>query len=382
MRVAGLFGGIGGIELGLASAGMCCELMSEIDPFAVAVLQERFPETEVVGDIRSLRSLPAVEIVTAGFPCNDLSQAGRRSGITGQHSGLIHEVFRLIAARKRRPDWVLLENVPFILRLQRGRGMREVTAGLEALGYQWAYRVVDTRSFGIPQRRNRMILLASTKFDARAALLSQNEGPKLSRRRPRSYGFYSTEGSRGVGWAEDSIPTLKAGSTIGIPSPPAMWTPLKQSFTVPNLRDAERLQGFPASWTSPAQRAGARPGDRWRLVGNAVSVPVSRWIGRRLRLQEDYLYGADDRRLRSDEGWPLAGWGRSGERFESPVSAWPEHHPMTPLHDFLRFPERPLSYKAASGFLRRALKSNLRFTEGFLEALDDHVRKVDEQQVP
>src|SRR5256885_9591251 len=81
--VAGLFAGIGGVERGLARAGGEAELLCEWWEPAKAVLAQRFPDARLVGDVRDLRSLPKVDVVTAGFPCTDLSQAGRTQGIQG-----------------------------------------------------------------------------------------------------------------------------------------------------------------------------------------------------------------------------------------------------------------------------------------------------------
>src|SRR5579884_438652 len=111
MKVAGLFAGIGGLELGLHQAGHESVLFSEIWTPAAAVLAKRFDGIPNIGDVANLKSLPAVDLVTAGFPCQDLSQAGRTAGINGQKSGLVGHVFRLID--QRRPKWVLLENVSF-----------------------------------------------------------------------------------------------------------------------------------------------------------------------------------------------------------------------------------------------------------------------------
>src|SRR5205807_2521870 len=102
-----------------------------------------------------LRWLPRkIDIVTAGFPCQDLSQAGRTSGISGQNSRLVWEVFRLI--EQRLPRFVLFENVPFMLKLHRGKAISRIVTRLERLGYHWAYRVVDAQAFGVPQRRPRI----------------------------------------------------------------------------------------------------------------------------------------------------------------------------------------------------------------------------------
>src|SRR4029077_5683419 len=86
-------------------------------------------------------------------------------GIAGAQSGLVGEVFRLLKDEGRSPTWLLLENVPFMLQLDRGNAMRFLVYSLEAHGFNWAYRVVDTRAFGLPQRRLRVILLASKEHD-------------------------------------------------------------------------------------------------------------------------------------------------------------------------------------------------------------------------
>src|SRR5581483_6436520 len=86
LTVAGLFAGIGGVELGLEAAGMRTELLCEIWPPAQAVLRQRFPQAELRPDIATLERLPHVDVVTAGFPCTDLSQAGRTAGIHGAAS--------------------------------------------------------------------------------------------------------------------------------------------------------------------------------------------------------------------------------------------------------------------------------------------------------
>ncbi len=83
LTVAGLFAGIGGIELGFHRAGHEPKLLCEIDPGALSVLQHRFPDVPLAKDVRAIKALPQVDIVTAGFPCQDLSQAGRTAGIGG-----------------------------------------------------------------------------------------------------------------------------------------------------------------------------------------------------------------------------------------------------------------------------------------------------------
>jgi DNA (cytosine-5)-methyltransferase 1 len=372
--VAGLFAGIGGLERGLHRAGHRAVLLCENDIAATAVQRARFPNVPHHADVRTLRALPRdTTLVAAGFPCQDLSQAGQTAGIAGSRSGLVGEVFRLIKAH--RTPWVLLENVPFMLQLSRGRAMDVITSTLESLGYRWAYRVVDARAFGLPQRRRRVYLLAALSGDPRTVLFADEteeiEEPKLNGH-PVACGFYWTEGIRGLGWAVDAIPTLKGGSTIGIPSAPAILLPSGE-VVVPDIRDAERLQGFPSDWTKPAEKV-TRSGSRWKLVGNAVSVPAAAWLGRRMmrpgRIREFPLSA-----MRGTH-WPMAAWNMGEGRTAVQASEWPVRKSNTPLVEFLRYTPRPLSVKATRGFLERTDRSGLRFPPGFLEALRAHEARM------
>lgn len=156
-RVAGLFAGVGGLELGLGRAGHETMMLCEIDPPARAVLETRFPSLPLEDDVRKVEKIPSnVDLLVGGFPCQDLSQAGKTAGIEGANSGLVGEVCRLLETRP--VPWVLLENVPFMLRLAKGRALDVIVSRFERLGYRWAYRVVDTRAFGLPQRRERVFI--------------------------------------------------------------------------------------------------------------------------------------------------------------------------------------------------------------------------------
>ncbi len=378
--VVGLFAGIGGIERGLGLHGGEAELLCECWDPARRVLETRFPEVPLVGDVRDLRSLPKVDLVSAGFPCTDLSQAGRMDGINGRASGLVAEVFRLI--RRPRAPMLLLENVRNMLVLDGGAAMRYLVAELEALGYRWAYRLVDSRFTGVPQRRQRVIFLASRTIDPRAVLFADDEGePGREWFADDTAGFYWTEGLRGLGWARDAVPTLKGGSTIGIPSQPAIWypsAPLGRRIVVPMVEEAEKLQGFPAGWTSPAHADSARSNPRWKLIGNAVSVGVSAWVGRRLRNPGDPIL--DGRPLCPDDRWPAAAFGAKGKAWAVDLSLWPTHEPYAHLHEVVDLDAaQPLSARAAAGFLARAGRGSLRFVDGFIDDVAEHAAYMAEE---
>lgn len=377
MKVAGLFAGIGGIELGLSRAKHHTTLLCEVDPGARRVLKTRFPNVRVHSDVRALKSIGSVDILTAGFPCQDLSQAGRTAGITGANSGLVGQVFRLLDGARTKPRWIMLENVPFMLQLDQGRAMRFLVNELERREFRWAYRVVDTQSLGLPQRRQRVILVASRDEDPGTVLFADEATPPDP---PSSLehwcGFYWTEGLRGLGWAVDSVPTLKGGSTIGIPSPPAIWNPFDGTISTPDIRDMERLQGFAENWTVPALGVdGVRRGHRWKLVGNAVSVPVAEWVGSRLAKPGKFDSGRIGEPIRDGVSWPKAACGdNSSVSCAVKVSMWPKRESREHLSDFIKYPLVPLSARAAAGFKSRLDASQLKYPKEFGLALARYVK--------
>lgn len=374
VRAVGLFSGIGGFELGLAKAGIATDVLCENWDPAVAILKRRF-QSDLVGDIRKLRSLPKCDVVTAGFPCTDLSQVGRTAGIDGAESSLIREVFRLVA--KNPPAWVVLENVPNMLSLHGGAAIRSITDWLGSHGWNWAYRTVDSQFFGVRQRRRRTFLVAARSEDPRTVLFADEAPQRAGRNFHRAYGFYWTEGNRGLGWGEGVTPTLKGGSKLGIASPPGVWLrelPDGDAIVRPTIEAGERLQGFRSGWTN----AGAKEGVRWKLVGNAVTVPVAEWIGKRLINPGSPV---DVERWEFDRcgRWPRAaaaiggvmeGWKIS----ERPLQATP---PASLASMMNRYGAVPLSIGATRGFSTRLKASKLRSRPGFIEALESHIHALE-----
>lgn len=375
MRVAALFAGIGGIELGLAGAGgfeavYMCEWWGP----AKQVLGERFPWAELAGDILEVDHLPPADIVAGGFPCTDLSQAGRTAGIDGSQSGLVLKALQLV--ENHGATWLMLENVRNMLPLHGGRAMKAITDELSAMGFRWAYRLVDSRFTGVPQRRQRVILLASRTEDPRAVLFADHAGERPeSDYRSDAFGFYWTEGLRGLGWCRDGVPTLKGGSTIGIPSPPAVWLPDAApgyKIVTPGISTAEQLQGFPVGWTLPGASGARGEGARWKMVGNAVTVGVSNWVGRRLLAPGEWDQSLQSN-LTSGSAWPTAAWGEGGRAWRVDAGLWPERLPYQHLSSVMGADHRPLSHRATLGFLGRLERGGLTAPDQFRLDLKEHV---------
>lgn len=380
MKVMGLFSGIGGFELAFSRHGGECVGLCDIDENARAVLRSHFEGVPISEDITALRSLNGANVLTAGFPCQDLSQAGGKHGITGARSGLVDEVFRLIDEARRKPEWVILENVSYMLRLHEGRAVRYIIDRAEALGYHWAYRVMDARSFGLPQRRERVIMVLSRSEDPSGVLfpsgyVKPNFDDRVGPVDPDSvYGFYWTEGKRGLGWVKDAVPTIKGGSALGIASPPAIWNPKNGDFGTPSIADAERLFGFDSGWTAPADAASRKKGARWKLVGNTLCVPMVDWVARQIASPQGL--GAAVQEIGATTRPPLAAYGYRGRRFQVDVSTWVEQAPPPALGRYLSEPLAPLSVRAASGFYKRALESTtIRFADGFLESMATYIQR-------
>src|SRR5215471_2469288 len=203
MRAISLFSGVGGFELGFDRAGIDTVLQVEQDPVCLSVLARHWPDCERRSDVRNLdgalfqqlgddftrrcagsvrnghgpqprfdgRLRDAsgwdVDLIYGGFPCQDVSVAGQRAGLSGQRSSLWFEFERILS--ELRPRWTVVENVPGLLSSNAGRDFARILMGLGELGYGWAYRVLDARWFGVPQRRRRVFIVGCLGDQARAA---------------------------------------------------------------------------------------------------------------------------------------------------------------------------------------------------------------------
>ena len=155
MRVIDLFSGIGGFSLGLEWAGMQSIAFCEIDARASAVLQKHWPNVRNYGDVRTASFRRGfADVICGGFPCQDLSRAGRQAGIGGDRSGLWSEYARIIS--DVRPQFVIVENVATLL----GRGIGRVLGDLAALGYDAEWECIQAAAVGYPHSRDRVWIVA------------------------------------------------------------------------------------------------------------------------------------------------------------------------------------------------------------------------------
>lgn len=150
LTVGSLFTGIGGFDLGFERAGMQIKWQCEVDPYCRAVLHKHWPSVTCYGDITELRQPPYVDILCGGFPCQDISAAGRGAGIDGARSGLWSEYARIIG--EVRPRFVVVENVPVL----RSRGLGRVLGEMAALGYDAEWDCIPACAIGAPHRRDRI----------------------------------------------------------------------------------------------------------------------------------------------------------------------------------------------------------------------------------
>ena len=177
MKIGSLFAGIGGFDLGFERAGFEVAWCAEWDRAAQAVLRTRFPRATVYGDIREidLDALAPVDVICGGFPCQDLSVAGKRAGLAGARSGLFHDAMRIV--RRVNPSVLILENVPGLLSSNHGLDfatvLREVGEGWDCAEVGW--RVLDSQFFGVAQRRRRVFVVAGSRIGCAESILALAE---------------------------------------------------------------------------------------------------------------------------------------------------------------------------------------------------------------
>ena len=233
MTFGSLFSGIGGMDLGLERAGMVCKWQVEIDPFCQKVLAKHWPGVKRYGDIRTVTGLEHVDVIAGGFPCQDVSVAGKRCGITGPRSGLWAEYFRIIC--QTRPRFVLVENVSGLLM---GGGIQRVLGDLASIRMDAEWNIISAAHLGAFHHRPRVFILAYANSNRRHSCLLLNRVLLKDEFRDDYKLHYSADG--------------------------------RVLRPVPKSRVFSVADGFSSGL------------DSLRGAGNAVCPPVAEWIGRRI----------------------------------------------------------------------------------------------------
>jgi DNA (cytosine-5)-methyltransferase 1 len=166
-----LFAGVGGFDLAMQRKGVKVVASVEIDSKCNEVLAKHFPEATQFTDVTTVKGEdlinagfnPRTGIITGGFPCQDLSVAGKRAGLAGERSGLFWEIARLV--EETQTEYFLIENVPGLLTSNKGRDFGVVVGTMADLGYSLGWRVLDAQHFGVPQRRRRVFIVGRRTTD-------------------------------------------------------------------------------------------------------------------------------------------------------------------------------------------------------------------------
>ena len=311
MRHASWFTGVGGFDLGFQRAGITTVSVSEIDSYASSVLAERFPDAPNLGDITEVNAdeIPEANIWSGGFPCQDLSVAGKRAGFAGKRSSLAFTFLNLV--ERARPRWLVLENVPGLFSSNHGADFGRLLYEMEKLGYGVAWRIFDARYFGVPQRRRRLFIVGSFGSDRAAEILHECEGcnghiapsrplakdntDKFTRRITGKPSDTNTQTyTNGDGEADGFPRRLDNKQRVDYKAEKVLTFPSRFGGNAKVTEDY--AQSFAHSAGAPAVLIGAntQPGGnenllplgldthRYRCCGNGVVVPVAEWIGTRI----------------------------------------------------------------------------------------------------
>lgn len=305
MRLISLFSGAGISDVGFHQAGLECLAQVEIDKPASSVRRRHFPDTEHhedIHDFNAIRYRGACDVVAGGFPCQDHSVAGRRGGLSGDRGALWWQMLRVID--EAQPDYVWGENVPGLLSSDGGDAFRSIVNSLVQLGYSVAWRVLDLRYFGVPQRRRRVLIVGS-----RVAGPSRGRaGSRLFE--PDCLPWFVNEDDnepKQIPSVTGSVPRTNCetvcvkGAAIGrVPTsgPQFGETLVNECFTLTTNEvhavtqneqvrkllpvEEERLMGLEDGYTEfGADGERISNSARYKMLGNGWSVPQARWLAER-----------------------------------------------------------------------------------------------------
>jgi DNA (cytosine-5)-methyltransferase 1 len=277
-----LFAGIGGMDLGLERAGMECRWQVEIDPYATRVLARHWPNVRRHDDVRTFPPDDgtdwSVDLICGGFPCQDISYAGKGAGLSGERSGLWYEFARVV--RVLRPRYVLVENVSALLT----RGLDAVLGTLASLGYDAEWSCIPAASVGAPHIRDRVFIVADAQRTER-----WSGGPDGCRMVDASDGLQAgreeNPGWSGIGGQEVRPlphPILDGLEGLILGGPAARATLRSHRAECESGQWGRDPASDPESCVGRVVAGLPHRVDRLRGLGNAVVPQVAEWIGRQI----------------------------------------------------------------------------------------------------
>ena len=285
---ADLFCGIGGFHVAAANLGMSCVYACDIEPVAREVYKRNY-DIDPYGDVASLDLdfLPYADVFFAGLPCQSFSIIGNRQAF-GDHRGTLFLELAKVAAAKR-PKAIVIENVRQLVTIDKGKAFECIIVLLEALGYSVASKVLNALDFGLPQKRERVFIVAidrpldtfrwpegGVEMKPLSAVLEDKPHPRhyVSARIRRARKQAHTAKETPAIWHEN-----KGGNVSSHPFSCALRAGASHNYLLVDgerrltPRELFRLQGFPEDFELPDTDAAAR-----RLTGNAVPVPLAQAV--------------------------------------------------------------------------------------------------------
>jgi len=290
LKVASFFAGIGGFDLGFENVGMEVVFQCEINKFGQKILRQHWPNVPLFPDITKLniKDIPEeAELWCGGFPCQDLSVAnqGKRKGLEGERSGLFYEFTKLV--KKRKPKWLVLENVPGLLNSHEGEDFKCVLQELDKLGYGVSWRILDAKYFGTPQRRRRVYIVASLGSLSSAEVLFERGAIKVASKSGIGEKHPNASSARG----KDKNANIFSIQHAGIGRKPSAGPQAKgyrndgETYTLDSRGSSDAVCKTTTSFRvrKAAGLSEGLDGNRYRAIGNAVNVSVVEWIGKRIK---------------------------------------------------------------------------------------------------
>jgi DNA (cytosine-5)-methyltransferase 1 len=295
MKILDLFSGIGGFSLGLERAGMKTIAFCEVDPACRQVLKKHWPNVPIFEDVKTLTAKDVhdtVDIICGGFPCQDISVAGRGAGLAGQRSGLWYEYHRLIG--EIRPRYVIIENVAAL----RSRGLDAVLGGLAEIGYDAQWHCIPASALGAPHQRDRTWVVAYAERDGCAGAQVAGGAKEAVREEPAGArdAFDATRTGRIPAAERDVADASSAGLSRGerirdyLEENLRRWQAASRSAT-----ESCPVSGRPShSWHAEPDVGRVADGvpnrvDRLKQLGNAVVPQIPELIGRAILDYENSL---------------------------------------------------------------------------------------------